>query len=259
MCLFCWIWCSTLPAPTAPRTRDTERGKGANEPSPPALPRSNRSPSRTLENSWTPRFNPTAFRRVTPQRRWSSGDAVISHSSSRRLVSHILASFPVAGMQRGSKMEGVIWFSGALRHLAPCSSSDTLTPSAPWRANGWRPRSSLAVLDDHFWETSAGVVYFLGCPQAARGDNHPAIVLDSQILSNEPAAFVSCQGGGLRAVGCGGGSTQAYNYMSPHPYLNSRSFFLSHFRVAYKQRATSGPKGVITTPKAGLNTNTQNR
>lgn len=35
------------------RSKYMERGNGANEPSPPVLPRSNRPLSRMLENSWT--------------------------------------------------------------------------------------------------------------------------------------------------------------------------------------------------------------
>lgn len=46
----------------------------------------------------------------------------------------------------------------------------------------------------------------------------------------------------MRAVGGGGRATQAYNYMSPHLYVNNCSCFLSYFSVLYKHRATSRPR-----------------
>lgn len=138
------------------------RGNGANEPSSPAVPRPNRSLSRMLENFYLSTERTLGLtRRVTPQRHWHVKlqqnyiflccyiifiimEDSFPHFSvfsccqdAKRLQnggSHFVLFMGERGANGGLQTKRLTKerFSGALHHLTPCSSGDTLIPSAPW-------------------------------------------------------------------------------------------------------------------------------
>lgn len=140
MCLFCWSRCFMFSAQMVPHIRRTTGrtwGVETELTSPvhlryPALIAPSLDYWRT--DAW---FNPTCHAAAPLAHEATAKTtlfyAVISFSSSWRIVSHILASFPVARMQSGSKMEGVIL----------SYSCGSVEPTAAFKPKGSQRRDSL--------------------------------------------------------------------------------------------------------------------